>query len=165
MPEREALGQAVAELPISTGWEIKHTPDSGGDAQPALDFIARCDLFLIMLGGDFAAPMGLEWRQAQRAHRPMLAYCKERHHSPSARWLLRNCELVWSDFRSAAELKTLVKRDLAGVLLDRGEEVGLHLDDVEGLLAEIAKGQKETPDESDRRTGAGRGAVILGRDA
>jgi len=55
-PEREALGQNVAELPVSVGWEIKHTPRPGEGVDEALDFLARSDLFLLVLGADFAAP-------------------------------------------------------------------------------------------------------------
>jgi hypothetical protein len=49
----------VAELPISAGFEIMHTtPDA--DIGETLAFIEQCDLYAILLGADFAAPMGLE---------------------------------------------------------------------------------------------------------
>lgn len=64
--EREALGQAVAELPVSVGLEIMHTrPGEATDIGEALAFIERCDLYVIVLGADFAAPMGIEWQHAQ----------------------------------------------------------------------------------------------------
>jgi hypothetical protein len=75
--EREALGQAVAELPISVGFEIMHTvPGEAADMGEALAFIERCDLHVIVLGADFAAPMGIEWQRAQDARKPTLAYAK-----------------------------------------------------------------------------------------
>jgi hypothetical protein len=161
--EREAIGQAVAELPIDTGWELRHTARFEQSMDEALDFIASCDLYLIALGGDFAAPMGLEWEQAQRTHRPTLGYLKDGSHSPSARSLLRQADLNWTDFRSVADFKGGVKRALARFLLDRGETLGLFLEDVEGLLTEIARQDGPGMGAGDRRRGAGESAVILGR--
>jgi hypothetical protein len=161
-PEREALGQAVAELPISIGWEIKHTPKPGEDAHETLAFIERCDLYLVVLGADFAAPMGLEWREAQGAGRPVMAYRKRVLHSPSAQQLLRQSAASWTEFESPQELKGHVNRTLARTLLDRGEQFGLVLRDIEGLLALLGAGDEDALAEPDGRRGAGRGGIILG---
>jgi hypothetical protein len=161
-PEREALGQAVAELPISLGWEIRHTPRPGEEIHEALEFIEGGDLYLLVLRADFAAPMGLEWRGALGAGRPVLAYRKQVLHSPSAQTLLRQSDVAWTPFESPQELKALVVRALARILLNRGEQLGLDLDEVEALLA-LVGAEEETPVEPDRRRGAGRDGVILGR--
>ena len=165
--EREAVGQAVAELPVSTGWEIKHTPGAGEIAHEALEFVERCDLYLLVLGADFAAPMGLEWRRAAHADRVVLAYRKRVLHSPSAQELLRRSWVAWTAFESPSELKERITLALAQAVLDRGEQFGLHLDDVEGLLALLSPESGPHDDErgatADRRRGAERGGVILGR--
>ncbi|NIV29854.1 MAG: hypothetical protein GWN58_10210 [Anaerolineae bacterium] len=161
-PEREALGQAVAELPISLGWEVRHTPGPGEKIDEALDFIESGDLYLFVLGADFAAPMGLEWGGALGTGQPVLAYRKRVLHSPSAQTLLRHSDVAWTPFESPQELKTLVTRALARILLDREEQWGLHLDEVEALLTLVGT-EEETPAEPDRRRGAGRDGVILGR--
>ncbi len=163
-PEREWLGQAVAELPVSTGWKIKHTPRSGEDVREALAFIEQCDVFLIVLGSDYAAPMGLEWEQALRTSRPLLACRKYGLHSPAAQRLLRQSNIVWTEFQSHQELKDWVSQALATFLLDQGERFGLQLVDIERLLAEKKKTQDKQPAEPDRRHGAGRSGVILSRD-
>lgn len=163
--EREAVGQAVAELPISVGWEIKHTPRPGEDAREPLVFIERCDLYLVVLGADFAAPMGLEWQRALGAGKPVFAYRKGVLHSPSAQSLLRRSDVVWAPFESPQELKAKVNRALAQAVLDQGEQFGLHLDDVQALLTLVEAEEEETPAEPDRRRGAGRDGVILGRGA
>jgi len=162
-PEREALGQAVAELPVSVGWEIKHTPRPGEDTREPLAFVERCDLYLVVLGADFAAPMGLEWQQARSAGKPLLAYRKRVLRSPSAQTLLRQPDVVWTEFESPQELKAHATRALTQAVLDRGEQVGLHLDDVQSLLALVKAEEEKTSVEPDRRRGAGRGGVILGR--
>jgi hypothetical protein len=164
LAEREALGQAVAGLPVSTGWEIKHTPRPGENAFAPLDFIGQCDLYLIVLGADFAAPMGIEWLRLQETAKPVLAYRKRVLHSPSAEQFLRQAGMTWTEFESPQELKAQVTQALAQALLDRGEELGLHVEDVEALLT-LAQSKDKTPAEPDRRRGAGRGGVILGRGA
>lgn len=162
--EREALGQAVAGLPISLGWEIRHTPLLGEDVGPALAFIVGCDLGVVMLGADFAAPMGLEWQAIHSAGKRLLAYRKRTLHSPSAEWLLRRSGVAWVPFDTPQELRAHVTLTLAQIVLDHGEELGLHLDDVESLLALLeAQKERDAVDEPDRRRGAGQSGVILGR--
>lgn len=165
VPEREALGQAVAALPVSVGWEIKHTPRPGEDAHEALAFLETCDQVLVVLGADFAAPMGLEWREALSAGKPLLAYRKRVLHSPSAQKLLRESGVAWTEFDTPQALKTQATQALAQAVLDQGEQFGLHVDDVERLLALVEAEQAEAPAEPDRRRGAGRDAVILGHTA
>jgi hypothetical protein len=163
--EREALGQAVAELPISVGFEIRHTtPGEAADIGETLAFIEGCDLYVIVLGADFAAPMGIEWQRAQDALRPTLAYAKHEMHSPSAQRLLRESGAAWTPFESPAELKAHATHALAQMLLDHGENFGLHVDDIDGLLAVLGKESEAPSDKPDRRKGAGRSSVILGRE-
>jgi hypothetical protein len=147
------------------GFEIMHTR-AGEDADigETLAFIDQCDLYVIMLGADFAAPMGIEWRQAQDALKPTLAYAKRELHSPSAQKLLRESGVAWESFESPQALKAHATRALAQRLLDRGESFGLRLDDIDGLLAVLSKKDEEPSDEPDRREGAGRSGVILGRE-
>ncbi|MFL7794964.1 MAG: hypothetical protein AB8I69_22680 [Anaerolineae bacterium] len=163
--EREALGQAAAELPISVGFEIMHTrPGEAADTGEALVFIERCDLHVIVLGADSAAPMGIEWQRAQDARKPTLAYAKHEMHSPSAQKLLRETSVAWTPFESPQELKTHATQTLAQLLLDQGEAFGLHVNDIDGLLAVLGKKDEEPPDKPDRRKGASRGGIILGRE-
>jgi len=165
MAERETLGQAVAELPITLGWEIKHTPRPGEDTREPLAFAERCDLYLVVLGADFAAPMGLEWQRALSTGKPVLAYRKRVLHSPAAQTLLRQPGVAWTEFESPQELKAQVTHTLAQALLERGEQFGLYMEDVEPLLAlaEAGKEEKERSAQPDQRQGAGRGGIILER--
>jgi hypothetical protein len=169
--EREALGQAVAELPVSAGFEIMHTrPGKTVDIGETLAFIEQCDLYVIVLGADFAAPMGIEWRRAQDTLKPTLAYTKRELHSPSAQQLLRDASIAretgvaWESFESPQALKAHATWALAQILLNRGEMFGLHVDDIDGLLAVLGKESEEPSGKPDQREGAGRGGIILGRE-
>jgi hypothetical protein len=159
------VGQIVADLPVEVGWEIKHTIGPGEDDREALNFVERCDFYLLLLGGDFAAPMGVELRRAQRQRKRVLAYRKHIPHSPSAQRLLRRTDMAWTTFQTPLELKREASRALAEAILDRGERFGLHVNEVQALLeiAESEEEEKGKPGEIDRRRGAGRGGVILGR--
>ena len=119
---------------------------------------------MIVLGADFAAPMGLEWQRAQSALRPTLAYAKRELRSPSAQHLLRESSAAWTPFDSPQELGKKATQALAQALLDQGEMFGLYVDDIDGLLALLGKASKESTDKPDRR-GGGRSGVILGRES
>lgn len=168
--EREALGRVAARLPVTTGWEIRHTPRAGESEEEALAFVSSCDLYVVLLGADFAAPMGSEWARAKAHQRLTLAFSKQVLRSPSAQWAYQQRGVEWEPFASAEELeRTLIQR-LAQALLEIGERVGLHVDDVDGLvnlLRELGEKEAEQPTEGiDRRFGAGRSGVILaGRGA
>jgi hypothetical protein len=159
--EREAVGRAAAELPVSTGWVIKHTARAGEDLGEVLTFIERCDVYVVVLGADFAAPMGLEWEHALRADRPPWTYRKRGLHSPSARKLLQRSKQTWTDFQSPGEFKGHVTKALVKLLLDHGERFGLKLGDVEVLMAMTKKPLTAESEEPDRRRGAGESGVIL----
>ncbi|HHS96547.1 MAG TPA: hypothetical protein ENK08_01385 [Chloroflexi bacterium] len=164
--EREALGRAVAALPVSLGWEIRHTPLTGEPEGDSLSFVASCDLFVVLLGADFAAPMGSEWQEARRHRRATLAFSKRVSRSPSALWAFYQKGVEWQLFASPAELERLLLRRLARALLDHGERLGLNLKDVERLVAlleEEAEEETGGTKEPDRRSGAGRSGIILGR--
>ncbi|MBN1976672.1 MAG: DUF4062 domain-containing protein [Anaerolineae bacterium] len=161
--EREALGQAVAELPISVGFEIMHAQvGEATDIGEALAFIERCDLYVIVLGADFAAPMGIKWQRAQEARKPTLAYAKRALHSPSAQKLLRDARIAreagvaWEPFESPQALKAHATRALAQLLFDQGESFGLHVDDVDGLLAVLDEKNEKPAEKPDRREGGSR---------
>jgi hypothetical protein len=109
--------------------------------------------------------MGVELRRAQRQGKRVLAYRKDVPHSPSARRLLRQSDVAWTTFQTLPELKREASRALAEAILDRGERFGLHVTEVQALLkiTESQEEEEEEPGETDRRRGAGRGGVILGR--
>lgn len=162
--EREVVGQVLGNLPVSVGWEVQYTPLPGEGGQTAILSVAESDLFLTLLGQDFAAPMGAEWADAMRYGRSVLAYRKTMLHSPSARMHLRESEAAWQDFDTPDKLRAMLSRRLAQALLDRGEHFGLHLSEVEGLLKLLSAGEEQGVVEEDHtRSGAGRGGVILGR--
>ncbi len=160
--EREALAQAAAELPVSLGWEIRHTPRAGETAQHLLDVVSSCDLYMIVLGADFAAPMGLELERARTLGKPLLAYRQAAVYTPSAQNLLQRFDPGWTRFEVAHRLKQMARRDLAGLLLDIGEQVGLHVNEVEALV-QLHQRDEQMPEPPDDRRGAGEDGLILGR--
>jgi hypothetical protein len=176
--EREAVGQVVAALPLTLGWQISHTPLPGsldaGLGMKELDArIRRCDLYALILGRDLNAPMGYELRSVFTSRQCLLgAYRKECSRSPSARDAVRTLDVVWQRFSGLSAFRARFRRDLLQALLEVGPTLGLDLADVERLLKDQQAEDAETAlAVSDRhrsvldpRGGAGYSGRILGRE-
>ncbi len=168
--EREAIGRAVAKLPVSIGWVIKRTPHRG---QPlALEAIESCHFYVLLLGSDISAPVGVELMAARRAGKVTLAFLKDVTRTPAARIFVRDAGVKWTPFNSAQELGTLLQKALAQHILDRALEYKLSPVEYETLsafLKELDREEKKErePEERGREPGgAGGGGVIIapGRD-
>lgn len=166
-PEREAIGQVVAALPISLGWEIGRTPRRGEPLQPSIAAVADCHLYLFLLGQDIAAPAGVEWDVARRSGRKPLAFLKDVLRTPAAQVFVREAEAPWSLFASARQLSEMVHAALVERLLAEALSYGLSIVEVEALAAlrHANAGAREAigpPAVAIPDGGAGGGGVILG---
>ena len=166
-PEREVVGQIVAQLPLTLGWQIDHTPMPGDSSISDIARVAVCDLYVLILGQDFAAPMGAELGQALNLGRKPLAYRKKCSLSPSSQDAVRRLDIEWRPFSSPDLLRVWLTRDLLQALLQQAMALGLDLHELEEQLklaqeeADRASPQRGT----ERRRGeAGRSGVILGRE-
>ena len=165
--ERDVVGQVVAELPLMLGWQIDHTPLPGELARDDLLRVAQCDLCAVILGQDFAAPMGAELQRAFLVGKRPLAYRKRCTLSPSSQDAVRRLDVRWRTFSAPDALRTWFARDLLQALLKQAVSLGLDLVELERLLglAQNEADQLEQGHRAERRRGeAGRSGVILGRE-
>jgi hypothetical protein len=168
--EREAIGQVIARMPISIGWDLKRTPRRGDSPVSALETIRQCHFFILILGMDITAPVGAEWDLARRAGRTVLAYLKEVNRTPAALVFVRDSRIPWAPFRTPEELGQKVESDLARLLLDHIGALGLTVADLESLSGLLKQAETAGPPEAAKsqpeRGGAGGGGIILspGRD-
>jgi len=164
--EREIVGEVVARLPLSIGWRIRHSPVPGSGARGEATDVAQCDLYVVLLGQDFAAPMGAELRQALSLGHMPLAYRKECAHSPAAQDALRSWDVRWCRFSDSAELRAQLYQHIARAVLDDATRLRLHLQDIENLAQLTKRSERSDSDlYQGRRSGeAGRNGVILGRE-
>jgi hypothetical protein len=165
--ERDLVGQVVAELPLMLGWQIDHTPLPGGAVGDSLEHVAQCDLYAVILGQDFSAPMGAELQQALVVGRQPLAYRKRCTLSPSAQDAVRRLDVRWRTFSAPSALRTWFTRDLLRALLEQAVPLGLDLAELERLLglAQDEADRLEKGHRGERERGeAGRSGVILGRE-
>jgi hypothetical protein len=160
--ERELLGQVIAEMPIALGWEIMHTPGPGTDMQDVLEFIDTSDFYLIVLGWDFAAPMGVEWEEAVTSGRVPFALRKNVLHTLAGRHLLAHSGVRWIRYQTPQDFARKVRHFLIGEILDRGEAFGLLTHELDALLLAL-KRDGEVSVAPDEAGGAGSDAVILDR--
>ena len=161
-PECELLGQLLAETPKSIQWVIKRTPTSHEGGNPDLELLRSSQFYLLLLGMDITAPIGVELRAALESGAAILAYRDpERLLSPAGAAFLRDARLTWYPYRTPQDFVQQFERTLITMLLNGTPGYGLDLSDIEELvqrLKTLDQGRKQSEDD---RQGAGRGGVIL----
>lgn len=162
-PEREVLGRAVTELPVTLGWRVVQTPLA--DERLDLAAAAAADVHFLLVGSDIRAPVGLEWIAARRAGRsPVLFLKKDTSRTPAARAFVHELErkASWRLFKDATDLRRQVLVLLADHLLAHADYFVLRPAELEALRAwrdGLETAEQRLPDET--RGGAGASAVIL----
>jgi hypothetical protein len=161
--EREFIGQAVAGLPISRGWEINYTPGiqerRGVDASPILGAHFR----ILLLGQDISAPVGWELWTAKRAGRAPTGIAKEVSRTLAAQTFWRESGLDWIGYHEPAELAALVQKKLGEAILADPVAYGLAMTEWEPLSAFIKHLDRAPGAQAPagRVQGLGRSGVIL----
>jgi hypothetical protein len=158
--ERELIGRMIAELPVQLGWEIKRTP-LPGQPQPAdLESVRRCDLFLLLMGEDIVAPVGMELDMAQRSRRAIVPLLRKGRTTPAAAAFLRAARLEWQTFTTAEEAAKLARVALIDALIEHVAEFELPPHEWQALeeLRRADVGEAPPP----AAGGAGGGGIILG---
>lgn len=161
---REHLGRALAELPVNVGWIIKRTPD--------VDSVAESHLFVLLLGRDIEAPVGLELWWARRTEKPVVAYTPEGPRTPACQVFYQdNIYLDWRAYADMAALRRAFLLDMARFLLAHDERYGVTVTETEalrGFIAYLEKAAATLPVRGPRREGlltkaqgAAGGGVIL----
>jgi len=159
-PARELLGRALAEFPVNVGWVIKRTPD--------VDSAAESHLFLMLLGADITAPVGLELYWARRTEKPILAYRADVSRTPAGQvFVQENAGLDWRRYSELAMLRRYVITDLSRFLLAHAERYGVTMLEAQRLHVHIAALEKAPAVEPGAASappkpfGASGGGVIL----
>ncbi len=170
--ECELLGQMLAQLTPAVRWVVRRTPRGAMHGNPDVDALRASPLYLILLGADIVAPMGVEWMAAQQAHATTFAYrASSAVPSPAASAFARNAGLAWTPYDSPQDLRRQFERALIEALVQGTPGYGLDLADIEGLAERLRVLQHETAaragqppaPEGEERRGAGGGGIILPR--
>lgn len=158
--ERAVLARAVAEIPTSLGWLIRQTPNEA--REPDLSAVRRADAFILLLGRDIQAPVGLEWNTARRAGARVWAfYNTATRQTQAAQAFISEVERFtrWQKFSTAAELRYKVLRALVEHLIARREAYALDTAEVERLRS--WRGQLKPTPVDDLRAHTHANAVIF----
>jgi hypothetical protein len=161
--ECELLGQLLASLPRSVRWNIKRTPGPHEEMSPDLEALFSSRFYVVLLGMDIMAPIGVELQAAQSAGLWMRAYrCREKTPSPAAAYFAQNAQVEWRWYETPHDFVGDFEKGLIQELLQGTPGYGLTLRDLEELTERIkAIEEGEEAVDSDDRRGAGRGGVIL----
>jgi hypothetical protein len=164
--ERDVIGRVVAEMPLTHGWEIGHTPRGGESTGTHLDQVVASDVYVLLLGHDFAAPMGAEANRALLGGQKPLAYRMRCTYSPSALDAIRVSSLDWQVFSTPDKLYRLFRRDLLRALVQQATAFGLDMGELQGLLKTAQQQAERLSDREahESRGEAGDSGVILGRE-
>lgn len=161
MAEREVLGRMIAGLPVTLAWRIGQTPL--GVEPLDLEVVRQADLYLLLLGGDIRAPVGLEWHTAAYARRPINAFLKQGlARTLAGQAFVRETGVDWQPFRDPAHLRRQVERLLADYLLRHAIRFALTPPEVE-RLTDLLKTEAETEQPAGGE-GTGHSAVLLSRE-
>ncbi len=161
--ECELLGQLLADMTPSVRWTIKRTPTAHEDGNPDLEALSHSQFYLILMGSDIVAPVGVEWMAARKAGMMLFAY----HNAaaaitPAGSVFMRDAGITWEDYKTPQEFINSLEHALIAELLRGTPGYGLHLGDIEELSARLKKlDEGEQRQEGDERRGASRGGVIL----
>jgi hypothetical protein len=162
--EHEAIGRGVAHIPVpSLGWAIGRTPRRGEPQFVAWEEIAAADLFVLILGRDIKAPVGVELLSARRVGKRVLAYRKNVRRTQAAEAFARDTAVDWIEYDVSQEVARLVQVALVETVLAQGLARGLlpvERDTLRGFLEGLRRGEVETPP-SEEAGGAGGGGLIL----
>ncbi len=165
-PECELLGQRLAKLAQSIRWSIKRTPRPHAQENPDLEALAQSHFYLILLGQDITAPIGVEWRAAQEEGATVFAYrSTERTASPAASVFAQQSGIRWRTYSEPVEFVKDFERRLIQELLEGTPGYGLTLEDIRDLSSRFEETeQSDEGNGGERRRGAGGGGVILPTD-
>jgi hypothetical protein len=168
-PECELLGQLLAGLSKSVKWIIKRTPGRYERGNPDLEALRSSQFYLILLGMDIVAPIGVELTAARSADLTIFPYRSlSVLSSPAAAVFARDARLRWESYLTAQEFIERLEKALITQILQGSPGYGLELADLEELaerMQVIEKRGKERSGEERQGSpvagGAGRGGVIL----
>ncbi|MHB1355429.1 MAG: hypothetical protein ACYCZF_05565 [Anaerolineae bacterium] len=159
--ECELVGRLLAEGQKSIRWRIRCTP-LHQDLNPDLPAIVASQFYLILLGTDVTAPMGVEWRAAENSGAAILAFRnQDKTPSPAATYFARNMGITWQDYKTCDEFAIKFERTLLARLIDGTPGYGLDLPTIEDLALRLKTLDKPAPQGEDQRRGAGQGGIIL----
>jgi len=170
--ERDVLGRAVTEIPVTLAWRILQSPLRG--EPPDLEAVAQADLHLLVLGGDIRAPIGLEWQVARGAGRlPALFLKQDAPRTPAAHAFARYLgeHFTWQAYKDNLDLRLQALKLIAGHILERTVYYALSPDELERLrdwreALEAGKAAQvdETPGGAGGAGGAGESSLIFSRE-
>jgi len=167
--ECELLGRMLANMPKGIRWLIKRTPGSFDPAVVDLETLRQSDFFLLLLGMDAVAPIGIEWREAHhRVAQHYCYHCQDRTPSPAATHFMRNEGIHWTEYGTPHAFIRHFEPRLITELVQGTPGYGLDMDDIRALTERLAELEADDDEhgvdgeaDDDRRRGAGHGGVIL----
>jgi hypothetical protein len=161
-PECELLGQMLAQLTQSIRWTIKRTPGPHLHMDPDWEALAASHLYVILLGSDISAPVGVEYRTARQQGIATFRYRRaQATPTPALSAFVRQMNAEWHVYQSPQAFAQDLRQRLIRELIDGTPGYGLAREDIEALAALLKAEDSSEAREGEERRGAGQGGIIL----
>lgn len=161
-PECELLGQMLAQLTPSVRWQIKRTPPAHDKTDPDWPALQSADFFVLLVGSDITAPVGVEYVTAREHGIPSFCYRNTgATPSPALSAFVRQVRTDWRLYATPQAFAGDLRKQLVRRLIEGTPGYGLSLQEIERLAAELREDDEIERGAMDDRRGAGRGGVIL----
>lgn len=162
--ERALVGQAIAQLPVQIGIEIRRTPADGAPYEDIYELIANCDRVYFMMGKDITAPAGAEWFLAWKLERSILPLRMAGLPTPAGQDFVRLLPSGWRYFRHGQDAARIIALDLVDLLNHPTNRYGLTVTELELLNTHrrrLEQMQPRQPKRAEKPGGAEGGGVLL----
>jgi len=161
-PECELLGQMLAQLTPSVRWQIKRTPPAHDKTDPDWVALETADFYVLLVGRDITAPIGVEYVAAQEHGIPAFCYRnRAATPSPALSAFMRQIRTDWQSYETPQAFASELRKQLVRRLIEGTPGYGLSLQEIERLAAELREVDEDEQGGTESRRGAGRGGVIL----
>ncbi|MFC1922400.1 hypothetical protein ACFLY4_03840 [Chloroflexota bacterium] len=164
--EKDLLARSVAEIPVTLGWQIFHSPNK--EKQLNLDAITKADFHILILGEDIRAPIGYEWYISRQVGRKPIAFLKNGiPRTPAAHYFRRSISdfTSWKTYKNLSDLHIQAFHTIGQHLLKQASYFTLNQIEMEKLSNYIRDLENAEPENiMDSQGGAGENSVILSRE-
>lgn len=118
--EREAVDRAIRSIPITGSWRFECTPASSQPLDESyLSKVRDCDIFVILLGPEYSAPVAKEHQVAVESKKPVLAFVKKGERSPEQNDLIRSLGVKYAPYINSEDLENIVFASVLDELIRR----------------------------------------------
>ncbi len=138
--ERETCVRTINSLPLTRAWAFEYSPASSAPPDAVyMDKVARCDMFVLILGAEMTDPVENEYRLARDLDKPRLVFIKslDSRTDRAASWLAARHDVKWGPFDTSADLAVRLKSAICDELVKAYRLFRLSESDLDTIASDL----------------------------